>query len=287
MRVIVYLALAGAGLAAACLAGNGSERWAVREEETIQKTLTLSGAPMRLVVDNVDGYVHVTGTTGSQVGVTAHKIIRAETDSDLKQAKSEVSLQMTEEPGSVSIYYDAPWRCNGHGQGCHDNQRRFYNVTYDIDVKVPRDARTAVTTVNNGDVQLAQVDGDFDIGNVNGRISMIGVGGSGDVHTVNGPITVRFAKNPRSSSSFKTVNGSIDAYFQHQFSADLLFKTFNGEVYSDFEVSARPMPAAEGEQRDGKFVYRSKGARGGRVGQGGPELSFDSLNGNIRLHQEP
>ena len=70
-----------------------SDRWSVREEETIRKTLTLSGPPMRLLVDNVDGYVHVTGTSGSQVRVTAHKTIRADTDSDLQQAKSEVKLE--------------------------------------------------------------------------------------------------------------------------------------------------------------------------------------------------
>src|SRR5258705_5340939 len=112
MKFTIYLALAMTGLSALCLARShsdrGSDRWSVREQETIQKTLTLSGAPMRLVVDNVNGYVHATGTNGSQVRVTGHKVIRAETDSDLQEAKSEVKLDMTERPGTVSIYYDAP-----------------------------------------------------------------------------------------------------------------------------------------------------------------------------------
>jgi hypothetical protein len=287
MRFAVYLVLAGCGLAALCSARSGSDRWAVREQETIEKTLTLSGAPMRVVVDNLDGYVHVVGTTGSQVRVRAHKVIRAETDSDLKQAKSEVNLQMTEKPGSVSMYYDAPWRCNGDGGGgCHSNQRRFYNVAYDIDVEVPRAARTVVSTVNNGDIRVAQIDGDFEISDINGGISMSAVSGSGDVHTINGPIVVHFAKNPLGPSSFKTINGQVDVYLRPELSADLLFKTFNGEIYSDFEVSPRPVRAVEAEQNNGKFVYRSKGPKGGRVGHGGPELSFDSFNGNIRLHRE-
>ncbi len=286
MKLSFYLVLAGSGLAALCSSRPGSDRWPVREQETMQKTLTLSGAPMRLVVDNVEGYVHVTGTDGSQVRVTAHKEIRAETDSDLKEAKSEVSLEISGNSGSASVYYDAPWRCNGQGSGCHGNQRRFYTVTYDIDVEVPRAARSVVSTVNNGDVRVAQVDGDFEIGNVNGGISMSAVSGSGDVHTINGSIAAHFARNPSASTSFKTINGQIDAYLRSDFSADLLFKTFNGEIYSDFEVSPRPTPAAETEQRDGKFVYRSKGPKSGRVAHGGPELSFDSMNGNIRLHRE-
>lgn len=287
MKSAIRLALLASGTAALCLCSNHSERWPVRDQETIQKTLTLSGAPMRLVVDNVCGYVHVTGGSGSEVRVTAHKVIRAETDSDLQQAKNEVKLQMTERPGTVSVYYDAPWRCNGEGHGCHGDYRRFYNVTFDIDVQVPREARAVISTVNNGDVKLGGTAGDFDIGDVNGPIALTGIAGSGDVHTVNGPISAHFAKNPAGPTSFKTVNGQLDLYFQPGFSADLLFKTFNGEVYSDFDVSPRLTPAGEGERDGGRFVYRSNRGGSARVGHGGPELSFDTLNGNIRLHREP
>ena len=97
-KIIVCLFLAGA-----CFAASNSDRWSVREEETIRKTLTLSAPPMRLLVDNVDGYVHVTGTSGSQVQVTAHKTIRADADSDLQQAKSEVKLAIEEKPGAISV----------------------------------------------------------------------------------------------------------------------------------------------------------------------------------------
>ncbi len=263
------------------------ERWPVREQETIQKTLTLSGEPMRLLVDNLDGFVHVRGTSGSEVKVTAHKTIRAETESDLQQAKSEVKLDFDEKPGTVSIYYDAPWRCRGDCRGCcGGDHRRFYSVTYDIEVEAPRQARTVASTVNNGDLRIENVSGDFDAGNVNGGISMSGIAGSGDAHTVNGPIAVHFVKNPMRASSFKSVNGQLDIYFAQELSADLLFKTFNGEIYSDFEVTPRTIPTAAAEQRNGKFVYRSNRLRGGRAGRGGPELSFDTLNGNIRLHQE-
>jgi hypothetical protein len=58
-------------------------------------------------------------------------------------------------------------------------------------------------------------------------------------------------------------------------------------VYSDFDVSPRPIPAtAVTERHEGKFIYHSSGVNGGRAGNGGPELSFDTLNGSIRLHRE-
>jgi hypothetical protein len=288
MKSIAFDAFVALSVAAFCLAGSHSDhsdRWTVRETETIEKTLNLSGPPMRLMVDNVDGYVHVTGTSGSQVRVTAHKTIRAETDADLKEAKSEVKLNMEEKPGGVSVYYDAPWRCNGESGGCHGEFRHFYNVTYDIDVAVPSAARIVVSTVNGGDVSIEKTTGDFDVRNVNGGIRMLSVAGSGDVSTVNGPISVQFTKNPPGACSFKSVNGQLDVYFQPELSADLFFKTFNGQIYSDFDVAPRALPVTEPEQKNGRFVYHSNGMRAGRAGAGGPQFSFDTLNGNVRLHR--
>jgi hypothetical protein len=286
MKLGVYLALMAFGAGVVRLAASDPDQWTVREQETIEKTLTLSGAPMRVLVDNVEGHVHVMGSNGSQVHVIAHKTIRAETNSDLQEAKNDVKLEMSEKPGTVSIYYDAPWRCNGGGRGCHGEYRHFYDVIYDIDVEVPHAARTVVSTVNGGDIRVDRVDGNFDISNVNGGVTLNGIGGSGDIHTVNGPVSVHFVKNPSALTSVKSVNGSLNVYFQPGLSADLQFKTLNGEIYSDFEVTPTAIPAVETERHNGKYVYRSGRARGGRAGQGGPQLNFDTLNGDIRLHSE-
>ena len=286
MKPVEFIAFAGLGAAALSLASSHSDRWPVRETETIQKTLSLSAPPMRVIVDNVDGYVHVTAISGSEVQITAHKTIRAETDADLQQAKAEVKLEIEEKPGSVSVYYGAPWRCNGQDGGCHGEYRHFYNVTYDVDIAVPTASRIVVSTVNNGDVNVEKTTGDFEVRNVNGGIHMQSVAGSGDVNTVNGPVVVRFAKNPPGPCSFKSINGQLDVYFPSELSADLFFKTFDGQIYSDFDVAPRPLPVTEPEQRNGRFVYRSNGMKAGRAGAGGPEITFDAFNGNIRLHRE-
>jgi hypothetical protein len=274
-------------LAAPCIAKDHHGDWPVRDQETVQKTLALVTSPARLVVDNVEGYVHVTGVTGSEVRVTAHKTIRAESDADLQQARAEVKLAITEKPGTVSAYYDAPWRCDGEGADCHHNERRFYTVIYDIDVEVPSSARLVLSAVNGGDVRVDKTQGDFEVNDINGGIQMNGVAGSGSVHTINGPVVVHFASNPPAACSFKSINGALDVWFQTPLSADLLFKTFNGQVYSDFDVAARAVPAsAVSENSNGKFIYHSNRVSGARSGKGGPELSFDTLNGSIRLHRE-
>jgi hypothetical protein len=286
MNKRMCLMLAASGLGLVWLALGRSDRWTVREESTIEKTLTLSGEPMRLIVDDLLGYVHVTGTNGSQVQVTAHRTIRAETQPDAEQAKNEVKLDMTERPGTVSIEYVAPWRCRGNCNGCCEDHRRFYDVTYDIDVQAPRNARLALSTVN-GPLRVEQVDGDFDLHTVTGGIKMAGIRGSGDARTVNGPITVQFLRNPERPCSFKTVNGPVDAGFQHGLSADLTFKTLNGQIYSDFDVTPLPTPASAAERKNGMFVYRSNNREHeARVGRGGPQITFETLNGGIRLHEE-
>jgi len=281
--------LTASGLALPCLAdpsGDHDGRWPIRDQGTIQKSFHLSGPPMRIVIDNVDGYVHVKGVSGSEVRLTAHRTIRAESDSDLEDARKEVDLETTEKPGWVSFYYAAPWRCNGESHSCHGDQRRFYNVTYDIDVDLPQDANIIVSTVNHGDVRVENAAGHFEVKNINGGISMTDIAGSGEVADINGPITVKFTKNPSEACSFHTLNGQLDVYFQPGLSADLLFKTFNGQIFTDFDVTARAAAVPdETESKNGKFVFHGSRFAGGRVGRGGPELRFDAFNGNVRLHQ--
>ena len=112
---------------------------------------------------------------------------------------------------------------------------------------------------------------------------MTSVAGSGSAKTVNGPVTVSFTENPQDPSEFTTVNGNVDITFQDGLSADLKMKTFNGGLFTDFDVEPLPQPAsASGERRNGRFVYRSNSFTRVRAGRGGPEHSFETLNGNVR-----
>jgi hypothetical protein len=113
------------------------------------------------------------------------------------------------------------------------------------------------------------------------------VSGSGSVRTLNGPLTVSFSKNPTKNTEFRTLNGKIDVYFQPVLDADLNFHTLNGGVYTDFDITTRPMQTT-GDNVNGKFVFRSdRRSLDARVGKGGPELTFNALNGEIRLHSKP
>jgi hypothetical protein len=78
----------------------------------------------------------------------------------------------------------------------------------------------------------------------------------------------------------------VDVSFPEPFSADLRLKTFNGGLYTDFDVQPLPRPASgSGQRRNGQFVYRSNDYALVRAGRGGPELTFETLNGDVRVRR--
>ncbi|HEV8043442.1 MAG TPA: hypothetical protein VGP62_31480 [Bryobacteraceae bacterium] len=250
--------------------------------ETIRQTLP---AAARLEVDNVHGYIHVSGYTGSEIQVVAEKTIEAESAERLEAAKREVKLDVSRSGDALILFVDGPFRCHCEDNrwGTRDHGHRGYRVTFDFEIKVPVATILRLGTVNNGDVRVENTTGDFDISNVNRGIEMTEVAGSGRVHTVNGPIHVLFAKNPAGACSFGTVNGSIETSFRGSLNADVRVKTFNGQAFTDYDVTALPRLVSAGERRDGKFVYHSDDFNGMRIGSGGPELKYDTLNGSIRI----
>jgi hypothetical protein len=250
--------------------------------ETIRQTLP--GAA-RLEVDNVQGYIHVSGYNGSEIQIVAEKSIEAESAERLEAAKQEVKLDVSRAGDTLTLFVDGPFRCHCEDNrwGTRDHGHRGYRVTYDFEIKVPAATILRLGTVNSGDIHVENTIGDFDISNVNRGIEMTEVSGSGLVHTVNGPIKVLFARNPSSACSFGTVNGSIETSFRGALNADVRVKTFNGQAFTDYDVTALPRIVSAGQRRDGKFVYHSDDFNGMRIGNGGPELKYDTLNGSIRI----
>jgi hypothetical protein len=141
-------------------------------------------------------------------------------------------------------------------------------------------------TVVDGDVELTGTEGDFEVKNVNGDVTVSEVAGAGTARTVNGPLRVSFRRNPAGDCAFGTVNGDVTVDFQPGLAAEVRFRTLNGEAWSDFPYSVVPRQAAPGgERRDGRWVVRSRWSEGIRIGDGGPELSLETINGDILLRR--
>jgi hypothetical protein len=267
-----------------------SSRYDVVEESTVTRTLAFAaGGGRTLDVRNINGFIHVEATSDAAVQMSIRKVIRAETRDDVAEAERDVRLEFTENAPRVGATVTEanrhvcgePWNDRGR-----DSYRPRYHVKFDFTIRVPRDVALRLCTVNGGDLTVSGTRGDFEVDNVNGGIEMREVAGSGHAHTVNGGVSVTLTANPKQASSFKTVNGNVDVSFLDGLGAEFSMKTFNGGLYTDFDV--QPLPGkveAGGERRDGRFVYRANQFSRMRVGSGGPEIRFETLNGNVRARR--
>jgi hypothetical protein len=278
--------VAGAAVVlSAILPVTGQSRYAVQREETISRTLRFgAGAERRLEVSTISGNIRVVGYDEDAVDVVVRKTVRAETGADADAAEAAVGLEIAEAAGAIRLlgHVEAQPGCDWETITRRRTRPR-YHVAFDFDVRVPHSTRLRLCTVNGGAVHVAGTAGDFEIDNVNGGITLTGVRGSGRAVTVNGAVSAEFAENPKAASSFKSVNGDLDVIFQPKLSADLLMKTFNGGLFTDFDVTPLPVPAAAAERRNGMSVYRGSRFTGYRVGQGGPEVTLDAFNGDVRV----
>jgi hypothetical protein len=255
----------------------------VQEQETIQKSFSMAGVQHRsLEIDNVWGSIEVVGTSSDQAQLTVKKSVRAESTEKLEQARKEVTLDITDQQGSLKLYVNGPFRCHCD-DGCGHCEFQGYIVKMDFQLQVPRDIDIKVKTVNEGRVLVRNINGSFLVRNVNGDVEMDDMAGSGNVHTVNGPVKVSFRQNPRENSDFRTVNGPVELRFAQGLAAGFRFKTFNGSIYSDFPVTALPVRAIQKEHHGAKVVFHADRYTGVRVNSGGPEIKVETLNGEIRI----
>ena len=254
----------------------------VREQEKIQKTFAMPSAHRTLEIDNIWGSIEVVGTNSDQVQLTVDRATRAESKEKLEQARKEVTLDITQQPDSLKLYVNGPFRCQCDG-GCGHRDFEGYIVKMDFQLQVPRDTDIEIKTVNEGRVSVRDINGKFVVRNVNGDIQMRNIAGSGTARTVNGPVKVSFRQNPREASDFQTINGAVELQFARDLSADFRFKTMNGGIYSDFPVTALPVKAMEQERRGSKTIFRADRYTSARVNAGGPEIKVENLNGDIRI----
>lgn len=253
----------------------------LKHSDTIQRTFP---APKTVGVDNVFGSIHVIGYNGSQVELTAIRTTEADTQELLDRAGREITLKSEEKDGELQIYPDGPFRQSHSPFDRSHREHPDYHWSFEITVRVPSAMNLDLRHVNKGGIQVENVHGHFEVHEVNGSVEMTGIGGDGEVRAVNGSLHIGFSQNPAGPCTFRTVNGPVEVDLKPGLSADLEYKTLHGGIYTDFDLTGALAPASgTGEQKNGKFVYRSHGFSRSRVGSGGPLLSFETINGEIRI----
>lgn len=251
--------------------------YAVEHNDTHQRTFPMSGTDRKLSIENINGSIVVSADSGNDVRVTVREYWKADTQAELEEGRRDVKLEMQQTGNSVRLFLDGPFKDRDRNR-----DRRHYQFRHDFEVQVPKDIELDLRTVNGSEVRAERTRGTFRVKNVNGKVEMLDVAGSGEVETINGRVNVRFVENPGKSTSFKTINGEIDVQFQPNLSAELRLKSFNGDAYTDFDFSSAGL-ATTVDRKDSPLRYRVDHNRVVRVGSGGVEHRFETLNGNIKI----
>ena len=284
MRHPAFLALT----LAAALCGSAAADEELTEHLMTSITLHFRGpAPGRLEIRDATGAVSVEAYDGQDVEMVVEKTILADNKEDMLAAQREVQLETTDNAstvGAIVRYRDQGVCGDGQSESRHSWWPPHYSVRYDFTIRIPRDALLDLCTINRGDVRVSGTRGNFKIRSVNGRITMSDVAGSGSAVTVNGPVAASFVRAPQSDSTFKTVNGEVSITVPDGASANLRMRTFNGGLFSDFTVVPQSTPNVVTLHKEGSMsMYRTSGFTTVRIGNGGPEWTLESLNGDVRV----
>jgi DUF4097 and DUF4098 domain-containing protein YvlB len=174
-----------------------------------------------------------------------------------------------------------------------DNQitvsTRSPNRFTELVIQVPVNTSLKLSVVNGGNITVDNVSGEIEVNNVNGGVKLTNVSGSVIAHALNHNVVVTLTKaTPDKSMSFSSLNGDIDVTLPADIKAKAKLKTDNGEIYSDFDVKIDPasrQPVVEEGRSGGKYRVRIDKTMYGLINGGGPEILFQTFNGNIYIRK--
>lgn len=254
-------------------------------KEHITKEFTVKPNDV-LAIYNIQGSIKVEGYEGNKVLIEIDKTISAKTQEQLEIGKNEFKLNMEQQNDSLIVYIKEPYDSRPNRNRNWGNDRKInYNYHLDYTVKVPKSMNLTISTINDGDINIANIDGPIKANNINGKIILKDIKAAYDVHTINGEVVMNFLALPPDNAKFYTLNGKMTVTLPSNFSADCSFKSFNGEFFTDFENTEK-LPhkiTKTSEEHNGKTTHKLNKTDIVRFGSGGKNLSFETFNGNIYI----
>ncbi|NIJ54055.1 DUF4097 family beta strand repeat-containing protein [Dyadobacter arcticus] len=254
--------------------------WAQTEsKETLTIPLTDPAKPGTLNVGLIAGSIHITGTTGNQVIIDASAKNEEKKD---KPSDAQAGGMKRISPGNAALDITVTEQNNT----VKVNSRASMNAV-NLNIKVPQKFTLVVSTINEGDITVENVDGELEIKNVNGDIKLTNVSGSAVANTINGTLKAVFKTvNTTSPMAFSTLNGNVDITLPGTAKFDVKIKSDRGEIYSDFDVDVdKSQPQATRSAKDGMYKVSIEDWVKGKVNGGGGEIMMKNMNGNIYVRK--
>lgn len=251
--------------------------------EKIPVPLTDPNRPVLLKVGLVAGGISVKGYAGKEV-IVESRVGSDQDEGQDEEQPDEKAKGMKRVPNTSSgVTVEEEDNTVSVGTGL-----RGITNKVDLIIQVPTACSMKLSTVNDGDITVENVNGDLEINNTNGSITLSHISGSAVAQTVNGEIKVTFAQISQDKAmSFSSLNGDLDVTFPSSLKANIQMKSEQGEIYSDFDIQMKsPSTHMEKNEGDkGKFKLTLEKAMRGTINGGGQEIQFNSFNGNIYIRK--
>lgn len=258
-------------------------------KEEIKREISFEGISSEntLVIKNIFGSITVEGYNGDTVLFEVEKTITAENTEDLEFGKQELTLKVVKKGNKIIAHPDAPYlnfnEKNQRFNCCNNYEEPTYDHNMNFTVKIPRNVRVEVSTINDGEVLVKNTRGVFvKANNINGGIVLENITGQTKVHAINGAVTISYLNNPTVSSTYYSLNGDINITYQKDLSADIAFKSMNGELFTDFDIAKQYNKTSKNnteKNSKGKYKYESRPMV--QIGKGGINFDFETLNGDV------
>lgn len=275
-------------LSVGCLGAKAQEQ---EFRETINKEASFgtTGAEHTLEVYDLNGSITVEGYEGDKVLIEAEKLVRDPDPKDVELGKKEIGVNVLVEGDKIVVYPQIPnmeYRDGRFTNSCQDHWEELpYDHKLDFHIKMPKNARLKVSTINQGEVLVKNTAGSFiDANNINGGIVLEHITGETHLNCINGDVSVSYTQNPTKPCRYYALNGKMDIVYQKNLSANILFKSMNGDLYTDFDIEKQFTKVDKGLSGKGtkaKFKFEAKPAI--QIGQGGTDMEVETLNGDVTI----
>ncbi len=141
-------------------------------------------------------------------------------------------------------------------------------------------------SLDNGNVQIVNINGEIEVVNSNGDISLENVAGSAVLSSVYGKITAGFREvTPNSPMMFTSFEGDVIITLPESVNARLKMKSEKGEIMSDFVIKYDKRKAVV-KKTENTRIYSLDDWITGTLNSGGPEYVIRSYNGNVSIRKK-
>lgn len=157
------------------------------------------------------------------------------------------------------------------------------NRNIHLNLRVPQNVKLTLNAINNGNIEVENINGELEVTNVSGGIRLTNISGSVVASTVNGNVTSNFiAVDPKAPMAFSTLNGNINVTLPADTKANLKLKSDRGDIYSDFDIDIDKAQSQTTKLNErGMYKLKMEAWVNGKINGGGPEILMKNMHGNI------